>query len=153
MAYESHSNTHPSLNLKIRFRHQMGGRGNCHAMPRERLDPAHRVPSMIFTLHSETTRMLTVTKGLYNAIHRAAEPELFPCLRKCTYTTSPPHAPVLHADCRHNLLRLTVGISFYEYNPLGGGFFTGRYRGLDTVPEEGSRFDTSRGTNQSRNYR
>ncbi|KAF8585472.1 Aldo/keto reductase [Ramaria rubella] len=70
----------------------------------------------------------TVYQGLYNAIHRAAEPELFPCLRK-------------------------FGISFYEYNPLGGGFFTGRYTGTDTIPDPGSRFDTSRGTNQSRNYR
>ncbi|KAH9483767.1 Aldo-keto reductase [Psilocybe cubensis] len=34
----------------------------------------------------------TVYQGLYNAIHRAAEPELFPCLRK-------------------------FGIAFYEFNP------------------------------------
>ncbi|CAK5274710.1 unnamed protein product [Mycena citricolor] len=34
----------------------------------------------------------TAYEGLYNAIHRAAEPELFPCLRK-------------------------FGIAFYEYNP------------------------------------
>jgi len=70
----------------------------------------------------------TVYQGLYNAIHRAVEPELFPCLRK-------------------------FGISFYEYNPLGGGFFTGRYTGPDSTPEVGSRFDTSKGTSQSRNYR
>lgn len=70
----------------------------------------------------------TVYQGLYNAIHRAAEPELFPCLKK-------------------------FGISFYEYNPLGGGFFTGRYSGPDSTPEVGSRFDTSKGTSQSRNYR
>ncbi|KAF8512320.1 Aldo/keto reductase [Gautieria morchelliformis] len=70
----------------------------------------------------------TVYQGLYNAMHRAAEPELFPCLRK-------------------------FGISFYEYNPLGGGFFTGRYTGPDSIPESGSRFDNSRGTNQARNYR
>jgi len=70
----------------------------------------------------------TVYQGIYNAIHRAVEPELFPCLRK-------------------------FGISFYEYNPLGGGFFTGRYQGKDSEPEIGSRFDTSKGTNQSKNYR
>ncbi|TFY65364.1 hypothetical protein EVG20_g5625 [Dentipellis fragilis] len=35
----------------------------------------------------------TVYQGLYNAIHRAVEPELFPCLRK-------------------------YGISFYEFNPF-----------------------------------
>ncbi|TFY52778.1 hypothetical protein EVG20_g10406 [Dentipellis fragilis] len=48
----------------------------------------------------------TVHQGIYNAIHRAVEPELFPCLRK-------------------------YGISFYEFNPLGGGFFTGRYHSLN----------------------
>ncbi|KAF8573617.1 Aldo/keto reductase [Ramaria rubella] len=69
----------------------------------------------------------TVYQGLYNAIHRAAEPELFPCLRK-------------------------FGISFYQYNPLGGGFFTGRYTSIDSAPEAGSRFDMSTGTLQSRGY-
>jgi aryl-alcohol dehydrogenase-like predicted oxidoreductase len=34
----------------------------------------------------------TAYQGLYNAVHRNVEPELFPCLRK-------------------------FGISFYEYNP------------------------------------
>jgi hypothetical protein len=47
----------------------------------------------------------------------------------------------------------TVGLSFYEFNPLGGGFFTGRYKGLDTVPDEGSRFDLSRGSYQAKGYR
>lgn len=70
----------------------------------------------------------TVYQGLYNAVHRAAEPELFPCLRK-------------------------FGISFYEFNPLGGGFFTGRYTGPDSIPEPGARFDSTRGTKQSQNYR
>ncbi|KAG6892336.1 hypothetical protein C0993_004036, partial [Termitomyces sp. T159_Od127] len=58
----------------------------------------------------------TVYQGIYNAIHRNVEPELFPCLRK-------------------------HGIAFYEYNPLGGGFFTGQYTSLDTAVEAGSRFD------------
>ncbi|KAL8292070.1 hypothetical protein RQP46_001536 [Phenoliferia psychrophenolica] len=57
----------------------------------------------------------TVYQGLYNAIHRAVEPELFPCLRQ-------------------------LGLSFYAFNPLGGGFFTGKYS-RDTVVEEGTRFD------------
>jgi hypothetical protein len=34
----------------------------------------------------------TAYQGIYNAVHRAVEPELFPCLRK-------------------------FGISFYEFNP------------------------------------
>jgi len=70
----------------------------------------------------------TIYQGIYNALHRKVEPELFPCLRK-------------------------FGISFYEYNPLGGGFFTGRYTSQSTVPDEGSRFDDSKGTNQSIRYR
>ncbi|KIK54557.1 hypothetical protein GYMLUDRAFT_1022648 [Collybiopsis luxurians FD-317 M1] len=55
-------------------------------------------------------------QGIYNAIHRTVEPELFPCLRK-------------------------YGISFYEFNPLGGGFFTGRYTSMGDQVEAGSRFD------------
>ncbi|KAI0744106.1 Aldo/keto reductase [Daedaleopsis nitida] len=58
----------------------------------------------------------TVYQGIYNAIHRKVEPELFPCLRK-------------------------FGIAFYEFNPLGGGFFTGRYRSMEDSSEAGSRFD------------
>ncbi|KAI0084291.1 Aldo/keto reductase [Irpex rosettiformis] len=68
----------------------------------------------------------TAYQGIYNAIHRRVEPELFPCLRK-------------------------YGISFYEYNPLGGGFFTGRYRSIQDTVEPGSRFDPER--NQGQNYR
>ncbi|KZO89997.1 Aldo/keto reductase, partial [Calocera viscosa TUFC12733] len=62
----------------------------------------------------------TIYQGLYNAIQRAVEPELFPCLRK-------------------------FGISFYEFNPLGGGFFTGKYANKNAEVEPGSRFDASIG--------
>ncbi|GJE95560.1 aldo/keto reductase [Phanerochaete sordida] len=58
----------------------------------------------------------TVYQGLYNAMNRNVEPELFPCLRK-------------------------YGLSFYGFNPLGGGFFTGRYRAMNDQPEASSRFD------------
>ncbi|KAJ7738479.1 Aldo/keto reductase [Mycena maculata] len=68
----------------------------------------------------------TAYQGIYNAVHRAVEPELFPCLHK-------------------------FGISFYEFNPLAGGFFTGRYNSLHDKPESGSRFDPER--NQGQNYR
>ncbi|KAJ7477296.1 Aldo/keto reductase [Mycena galericulata] len=68
----------------------------------------------------------TAYQGIYNAIHRGVEPELFPCLRK-------------------------FGIAFYEFNPLAGGFFTGRYNSVDDKPESGSRFDPER--NQGKNYR
>jgi len=68
----------------------------------------------------------TAYQGIYNAIHRAAEPELFPCLRK-------------------------YGISFYEFNPLGGGFFTGRYKDMNSSVEAGARFDAN--TKQGSQYR
>ncbi|KAF4603888.1 hypothetical protein EYR38_004304 [Pleurotus pulmonarius] len=68
----------------------------------------------------------TVYQGIYNAIHRNVEPELFPCLRK-------------------------FGIAFYEFNPLAGGFFTDRYLSPDGQPEKGSRFDPER--TQGKAYR
>lgn len=68
----------------------------------------------------------TVYQGVYNAIQRTVEPELFPCLRK-------------------------FGLSFYEYNPLGGGFFTGRYTSMENDVEAGSRFDSE--TGQGKFYR
>ncbi|KAJ6553968.1 Aldo/keto reductase [Mycena vulgaris] len=68
----------------------------------------------------------TAYQGIYNAIHRGVEPELFPCLRK-------------------------YGMSFYEFNPLAGGFFTDRYISADDKPESGSRFDSQ--SLQGRNYR
>lgn len=61
----------------------------------------------------------SVYQGVYNALFRTVENELFPCLRH-------------------------YGIAFYAYNPLCGGYLTDRYhRGEDGV-EEGSRFDPNR---------
>ncbi|KAM7219389.1 aflatoxin b1-aldehyde reductase [Rhypophila decipiens] len=65
-------------------------------------------------------------QGVYNALHRAAEPELFPCLRH-------------------------YGIAFYEFNPLAGGFLTDRYQRESWADEGGSRFDPSK--KQGENYR
>ncbi|KAF8710540.1 Aldo kereductase, partial [Rhizoctonia solani] len=70
----------------------------------------------------------TVYQGIYNAVHRAVEPELLPCLRK-------------------------FGIAFYLYNPLCGGWLTGRYKDMNVQPEAGSRFDPNRPDGQSKNYR
>jgi len=67
-----------------------------------------------------------VYQGVYNALHRAVEPELFPCLRK-------------------------YGIAFYEFNPVAGGFLTDRYNRDTQDHEAGSRFDPSR--KQGANYR
>ncbi len=57
----------------------------------------------------------SVYQGVYNALHRTVEAELFPCLRH-------------------------YGMGFYAFNPLGGGFFTGRLSRKGEV-EKGSRFD------------
>ncbi|KAG9125937.1 hypothetical protein FRC07_005515 [Ceratobasidium sp. 392] len=54
----------------------------------------------------------SIYQGMYNAITRAAEPELVPCLRKFE-------------------LRLVV------YNPLAGGFFAGKVLGVEKVPDAG----------------
>jgi aflatoxin B1 aldehyde reductase len=63
---------------------------------------------------------------LSERIHRSAEPELFPCLRK-------------------------YGIAFYAFNPIAGGLLTSRYHRDDKEIEPGSRFDPNR--NQGKNYR
>ncbi|EGP89260.1 unnamed protein product [Zymoseptoria tritici ST99CH_1A5] len=61
----------------------------------------------------------SVYQGVYNALHRSVEPELFPCLRK-------------------------YGMAFYNYNPLAGGYLTDRYHRETQDMEEGSRFDPNR---------
>ena len=54
----------------------------------------------------------TVYQGMYNALTRDVERELFPCLRN-------------------------YGISFNAYNPLAGGLLTGKYGSLDDSPDSG----------------
>ncbi|KAL7975820.1 hypothetical protein Chor_004559 [Crotalus horridus] len=59
-----------------------------------------RLPSVdLFYLHAPDHE----TPGMYNAITRQVEKELFPCLRH-------------------------FGMSFYAYNPLAGGLLTGKYK-------------------------
>jgi len=53
-----------------------------------------------------------VYQGMYNALTRDVERELFPCLRN-------------------------YGMCFYAYNPLAGGMLTGKHASLDSVPDEG----------------
>ncbi len=53
-----------------------------------------------------------VYQGMYNALTREVEPELFPSLR-------------------------ALGLCFYAYNPLAGGILTGRYAGPTAEPQEG----------------
>ncbi len=54
----------------------------------------------------------TVYQGMYNALTRAVEPELFPALEQ-------------------------FGLRFYAYNPLAGGMLTGKYRGFTNAPDQG----------------
>jgi aflatoxin B1 aldehyde reductase len=58
---------------------------------------------------------MKVCQGMYNAITRAVEPELFKCLGN-------------------------YGIRFHAYNPLAGGAFSRGFGARDTVAA-GSRFD------------
>ncbi len=58
-----------------------------------------------------------VYQGMYNAITRDVERELFPCLRH-------------------------YGINFYVYNPLAGGLLSGKHAGFDSKPADG-RFGTN----------
>lgn len=70
----------------------------------------------------------TVYQGVYNAIHRTVELELFSCLRH-------------------------YGIAFYAFNPLAGGILTSRYSRdtEDSSIESMSRFDPK--TSQGQKYR
>ena len=54
----------------------------------------------------------TVYQGLYNALNRDVEPELFECLGH-------------------------YGIRFYAYNPLAGGLLTGKHKSFTDDPEAG----------------
>ncbi|KAG8748661.1 hypothetical protein FRC10_000052 [Ceratobasidium sp. 414] len=56
--------------------------------------------------------MPRIYQGMYNAITRAAEPELVPCLRK-------------------------FGLRLVVYNPLAGGFFAGKVLGATDIPDLG----------------
>ena len=54
----------------------------------------------------------SIYQGMYNALTRDVESELFPCLRN-------------------------YGISFYAYNPLAGGLLTGKYQSVEQLPDSG----------------
>ena len=60
-----------------------------------------------------------VYQGMYNALTRDVERELFPCLRN-------------------------YGMHFYAYNPLAGGLLTGKHLSMDKIPDSG-RFEVERG--------
>ncbi|CDH52659.1 aldo keto reductase [Lichtheimia corymbifera JMRC:FSU:9682] len=68
----------------------------------------------------------TVYQGMYNALTRDVEHELFPCLKH-------------------------YGILFNAYNPLAGGLLSPHYENMATRVESNSRFDPE--TNQGKMYR
>jgi aflatoxin B1 aldehyde reductase len=77
----------------------------------------------------------SVYQGLYNAIHRAVEPELLPCLRKFNIA-------FFAFNPRKDLLSLCLCCSHRSNFLVAGGFFTGRYSAIDASTEQGSRFDS-----------
>lgn len=54
----------------------------------------------------------TVYQGMYNALCRNVEPELFPAIR-------------------------SLGMRFYAFNPLAGGMLTGKHKHFEDAPEPG----------------
>lgn len=54
----------------------------------------------------------TVYEGIYSALNRKVEEDLFAILRK-------------------------YGMRFYAYNPLAGGLLTGKYKSIEDMPEDG----------------
>lgn len=76
--------------------------------------PAWAVAEVVYLCDKLGCPRPTVYQGMYNALCRNVEPELFDALR--------------HFDMR-----------FYAYNPLAGGLLTGKHQQFDTVTEN-SRF-------------
>jgi aflatoxin B1 aldehyde reductase len=62
--------------------------------------------------HEEGWPVPSVYQGMYNSLTRDAENELFPCLR-------------------------SLGLGFYVFNPLAGGFLTGKYHNRTKTPHSG----------------
>lgn len=74
--------------------------------------PAWLVTYCFFICEKNGWPKPTVYQGLYNAISRKAEIELFTCLK-------------------------SLGIKFYAFNPLAGGLLTGKHMEYDSKPDEG----------------
>lgn len=70
----------------------------------------------------------TIYQGMYNAITRDVERELFPALKKCN-------------------------MSFYAYNPLCGGLLTGKHFQKESVNSQGTRFDVSNSMYRNRYWK
>ena len=73
---------------------------------------AWQVAEIVEICRAEGWMTPSVYQGMYNALTRDVERELFACLRY-------------------------FDIAFYAYNPLAGGLLTGRYTSIDSLPAEG----------------
>lgn len=80
---------------------------------------AWQVAEIVEICNRENWIAPTVYQGMYNALTRNVEQELFACLKN-------------------------YNMSFYAYNPLAGGMLSGKHQSADTVPREG-RFATFNG--------
>ena len=73
---------------------------------------AWQVAEVVELCRKNSWMIPTVYQGMYNALTRDVEKELFACLR--------------HYD-----------IAFYAYNPLAGGLLTGKHKASDQLPDNG----------------
>ncbi len=73
---------------------------------------AWQAADIVHVCRGEGWPVPTVYQGMYNAITRDVERELFPCLRE-------------------------LGLRFYVYNPLAGGVLSGKYQWQSDVPCQG----------------
>ena len=78
-----------------------------------------QVAEVVETCRQNGWMQPTVYQGMYNALTRDVERELFPCLRN-------------------------YGMRFNAYNPLAGGMLTGKHLSMDDIPDSG-RFNVERG--------
>ena len=74
--------------------------------------PAWQVVDIVHQCEKYGCPKPTVYQGMYNALCRNVEPELFPTIRH-------------------------LGMRFYAFNPLAGGMLTGKHQHFDDVPEPG----------------
>ena len=74
--------------------------------------PAWQVMDIAYKCDKMGCPRPTVYQGMYNALCRNVEPELFPAIR-------------------------ALGMRFYAFNPLAGGMLTGKHHHFKDVPEPG----------------
>lgn len=74
--------------------------------------PAWQVTDIAYKCDKVGCPRPTVYQGMYNALCRNVEPELFPAIR-------------------------SLGMRFYAFNPLAGGMLTGKHKHFEDAPEPG----------------